>query len=75
MDETKEELQDDLFNRFTYHPPVDDQSEKYQSIRKMGLVMASLIAECCPDSRERSLAIAKVEEAVMWANSSIARHS
>jgi len=75
MEQTKEESQDDLFNRFTYHPPVGDQSEKYQSIRKMGLVLASLIAKCCPDGRERSLAIMKVEEAIMWANSSIARHS
>lgn len=27
----------------------------------------------CPDSRELSLAITKLEEAIMWANASIAR--
>lgn len=36
--------------------------------------MNSKIDPLCPSSRERSLAMTKLEEAVMWANSAIARN-
>ena len=36
--------------------------------------LAELIEACCPDSREKSLAHTKVEEAAMWANAAIARN-
>jgi predicted DNA-binding helix-hairpin-helix protein len=36
--------------------------------------LAELIEACCPDSREKSLAHTKVEEATMWANAAIARN-
>ena len=64
----------DLENRFTYHRPKDDQPPRYQLIRDTGLRFAMLIAENTPPSREQSLAITKLEEVVMWANSAIARH-
>lgn len=63
----------DLQNRFTYHKPVEGQPERYQLLRDTGLHLASMIAELCPDSRERSLSVTKLEEAIMWANASIAR--
>lgn len=65
---------EDLNNRFTYHPPKDDQSLRYEGIRSEGLAFARTIDRLCPDSREKSLAITKLEEAVMWANASIARN-
>jgi len=65
---------DDLANRFTYHAPKGDQPERYQHIRREGLNLANLMDEFCPESREKSLAITKLEEAVMWANAAIARH-
>jgi hypothetical protein len=37
-------------------------------------MLAAYISEKCPESREKSLAITKIEEAVMWANASIARN-
>lgn len=64
----------DLKNRFTYHAPSDDQRAKYEALREVGLLMASMIESFCPTSRERSLAVTKVEEGVMWANASIARY-
>jgi hypothetical protein len=65
----------DLENRFTYHPPVSkDQAERYQMIRDAGLAMAQLVDSYAPDSREKSTAITKLEEAVMWANAAIARN-
>lgn len=65
----------DLENRFTYHAPeTEEKIEKYVGIRAVALEFAHMIDEFCPDSREKSLAITKLEEAVMWANASIARN-
>ena len=65
---------DDLENRFTYHAPKDGQPVKYETIRQYGKALAIIIDKYCPDSREKSLAVTKIEEAVMWANASIARN-
>ena len=62
----------DLKNRFTYHAPKEGQPEIYEDIRTMALEFSDLINELCPDSREKSLAMTKLQEAVMWANASIA---
>ena len=60
---------------FIYHAPKPGQSEIYQEIRDFAKKFAELIDQRCPDSREKSLAITKIEEAMMWANSSIARNA
>lgn len=64
----------DLDKRFTYHAPKGDQPDRYNKIRAVAKAMAQLIAEATPASREQSLAITKLEECVMWANSAIARN-
>jgi hypothetical protein len=63
----------DLTNRFTYHPPEPEQPEVYQAVRDAGHLLALLIDAATYPSREQSLAITKVEEAVMWANAAVAR--
>lgn len=63
-----------LKNRFTYHPPTDAQKLKYEAIRRIALKCATWIDENVPDSREKSLAITHIEEAVFWANAAIARN-
>lgn len=65
---------DELENRFTYHPPKGDQAQRYETIRALGFQMASEINSRCPQSRELSLALTKIDEAVMWANAAIARN-
>lgn len=65
----------DIENRFTYHPPDNNDTNKYLLIRARAKELAKLIDEMCPESREKSLAITKIEEAVMWANASIARET
>ena len=65
---------EDLWNRFTYHPPKDDQAIRYEMIRDWGCQFAIAIDGKCPDSREKTLAITHIEEAVMWANAAIARN-
>lgn len=64
----------DLANRFTYHAPKDGQAERYQAIRDAVHQVAHLVNSECPESREKSLAVTHLEDAVMWANAAIARH-
>jgi len=65
----------DLENRFTYHAPKEGQPEKYVAIRGNAQDLAFTIDHFCPDSREKSLAITKLEEVVFWANAAIARNA
>jgi hypothetical protein len=61
-------------NNFMYHSPKEGQPEVYTTIREKAKELAYLIDEKCPNSREKSLAMTKLEEAVMWANASVARN-
>lgn len=61
-------------NNFKYHAPKEGQTDKYQLLREKGKQLAYLINGNCPPSIETSLALTKVEEAIMWANASIARN-
>lgn len=63
----------DIEKRFTYHAPKEGQPEKYAKIRSTARGLAELVYDLCPAGREKSLALTKVEEAVMWANAAIAR--
>lgn len=65
----------ELEKRFTYHPPKPGQPEIYAAIRAEAKKLAMLVFEHCPDSRELSLAITNIEEAVFWANAAIARNT
>lgn len=64
----------ELEKRFTYHAPKAGQPEKYTKIRTLAGELALLVNDLCPESREKDFAIAKIEEAVMWANAAIARN-
>ena len=64
---------EELKSRFSHHPPQEGQPQRYVAIRTKGLEFALLIDELCCDSREKEVAIAKLEAVVMWANASIAR--
>ena len=59
---------------FVYHAPKGDQPKRYEEIRAGAKMLASLINGQCPDSREKALAMTRIEEAVMWANAAIARN-
>lgn len=65
----------ELEKNFTYHPPTPEQKVKYNNIRDMAHQYAEYLYDNCPESRELSLALTKLEECVMWANASIARNS
>jgi len=65
----------ELETRFKYHAPKPEQVHKYQSLREAGLSLAQLICEFLPESRERALALTKLEECIMHSNSGIARRT
>jgi len=44
-------------------------------LRAAAKSLAELMDDECPESREKSLAFTKLEEAIFWANASIARRS
>lgn len=72
---SESEISEDLRNRFTYHPPKADQPARYEQIRRAGLQFAALVQTLGPGrNREQSMALTKIEEAVFWANASIARN-
>ena len=73
-EEKSMEIEREIEKRFTYHSPKEGQPERYTSIREKAKQFAYLIAAECPESRERSIAFTKLDEAVMWANASIARN-
>jgi len=66
-------LNQDIENRFTYHAPNAEQIKKYPLIRDEAKYLAYLIEENVPNGREKSLAMTKLEEVVMWANAGISR--
>lgn len=67
-------LNDRIERDFTYHPPNTDTVPKYDRIRTYASKYAQMLSLTCPESRELSLAITKLEEVVMWANAAVARN-
>ena len=61
-------------NNFSYHAPNGNQPARYEELRAKAKDLADMILVACPPSRERSLALTKLEECSMWANASIARN-
>ena len=61
-------------NIYKHHPPKPNQQDRYEDIRHVAKTFATMILDICPNSRERSVALTNLEQAVMWANASIARN-
>ncbi len=59
---------------FTYHAPQGDQPSRYVSIRDNAKELAIQMTQYAPPSRELSLALTNLEQAVMWCNAAIARN-
>lgn len=66
---------EEINKRFTYHAPQGNQSELYEELRRKARALATFIILETPASREQSLAITKLEEAIFWANAGIARRT
>lgn len=62
----------ELENRYSYHSPKEDQPKRYEALRAKAKELAHMIDELCPNSREKSSAQTNLQQAIMWANASIA---
>lgn len=71
---THAERMKQLDNNYKYHTPSKNQQAFYAKLREDARELAQAFEELCPDGREKSLAHTKLEEALMWANASIARN-
>ena len=70
----KATIRDRLENDFIYHRPFGNQQERYVALREGGKRLAQLVVDLSPVSREQSLALTNIEQAIMWANAAIARN-
>lgn len=65
---------EDLSNRFSFHPPTDNEKRNAHTSVRMGcLELADYLNNKLPDGREKSLAITKLEEVMFWGNAALAR--
>lgn len=63
----------DLEWRFQYHAPDAEAVKRHEQLRASCYQLAQVIDALCPNGREKSTAISKVEEALLWGNAAIAR--
>lgn len=66
----KQELLD--YN-FVHHSPSQEQIRNYDAVRSKFKEVAELINDICPESREKNVSMTNLEQAMFWANASIAR--
>lgn len=66
-------LLEDVKNRFAFHPATEVTGSQHDAVRRDLSRVAQGLAKLLPDGREKSLALTKLEEAMFWANASIAR--
>lgn len=67
-------LEDDLRNRFAFHPGTADTIPKHERVRDLCLALSLELNALVPDSREKSLAMTHLEDVMYQANAGIARH-
>lgn len=65
---------EDLDRRFGVRRLSVAESQSCQSIRDWARGLAGHIVSTTPPSREQSLSLTALQEAVMWANAAIAHH-
>lgn len=64
----------DISNRFEYHKPTPEKVKKHEGVRADCISLALNFMDDLPESREKSLALMRLEEAMFWANAAIARN-
>jgi hypothetical protein len=65
---------DDVIRRFTFHPAdTAERVQAHEDIRSMCLDLALSLQQQLPEGAEKDAAVFRLEEAMFWANASIAR--
>lgn len=70
----KDELIARIEHNHAHHPPqTAERIAAHEQVRIVTAECAKRLVELCPEGRELSLALTAMEEAMMWANSAVAR--
>lgn len=64
---------EEIRTRFLYHAPTPANAVIHDEIRARFIEAVAVIDNLIPDSREKSLFVTKMEEAMFWANAAVAR--
>lgn len=64
----------EIRDRFKTYIMNDDQKANSEAIRNLAIELACLINGSTVDSREKSIALTKLEEVLMWTNKAISRN-
>ena len=62
----------DIHNRFSFHPGSPMQAPVHATVRFRYKVLAFFMDTLLPESREKSLALSRLQESMMWANAAVA---
>lgn len=66
----------DVEHRFAFHAATtEEKRDEHTSVRKHCENLGQFLLLKLPDSRERALAMTKLEEVMFWANAAIARNN
>lgn len=66
----------EIEHSFSRHQRKDDaQGERFNQVMNQCKFLCDVMIREIPDCRERRIAIERIEEAQMWANKGIARHT
>lgn len=63
-----------MSNPFRHVAFSDLQQIQHRDVREAALSLYTLLIRTCPSSREKSIALTKLEESIMWANKAIAHN-
>ncbi len=63
----------EIERRFKAHPPIGDMLLRFGVIKEYGKQLAFIINKNCPDCREKSIALEKIDAAVSFAIMAIER--
>ncbi|MET9480926.1 hypothetical protein [Streptomyces sp. NPDC006638] len=64
----------DIEHRFAFHAASrQEKQDEHTSVRQSCRALADALNDLLPDGREKSTAIARLEEVMFWSNAAIAR--
>ena len=66
--------QEDINNRFRFHPANAGKALIHEDVRGAVRQAAFRLDELVPDGQEKALAMKSLEEAMFWANAGVARN-
>jgi len=64
----------ELSDLFQYHPPSQAGVTTHGILSGQFIELARIVDSHCPNGREKSVAMRKLEEAKMWASAGVARN-